>query len=470
MRGRLQRLARPEWLFVILSLAFGLPAVALNPPLRGPDEAAHFLRAYGLGGGELIAQADGQGRRGLFLPAGLHADYAIFADAQRRFGAGGFTYREVFAEFGERDRPGGRAPPVFVHYEGSEGYSPAAYLPHLAAASAARLLGLGFLPAFYAMRLAGLLVMTGVAAYAIARIERLKWALFLIGLLPAALYGRTVISADGGALAFAMAITAVTFNGVRGSVAGPGHRAGGGALERSLWMTLAILSKPPQIVFVALEPMTTRLRDLARNWRTVLLVVGPGLILLPLWLIAVSGDMAAWRMIEAMGMDPELFSPTRKALFLLENPLHFPRLMGATILESAGMHWRQLIGVLGWLDTPLPGPVYPLLTGLLAITCIDRLDVTGEARARVILYGLLVLVGYTACLYLIFYLTWTPLDAPLIWGPQGRYFLVILPVAALVLAAALDRRLPVRVTVAAALAGATLGGTAMLAALAGRNW
>src|SRR5262249_36300685 len=37
---------RPASIFVLLSLTFGSIIIFANPPLRGPDEIAHFLRIY----------------------------------------------------------------------------------------------------------------------------------------------------------------------------------------------------------------------------------------------------------------------------------------------------------------------------------------------------------------------------------------------------------------------------------------
>jgi len=53
-------LAHPATIFVVLSMLFGAAIIAITAPLRGPDEAAHFLRAYGIAQGDLVpSQADG---------------------------------------------------------------------------------------------------------------------------------------------------------------------------------------------------------------------------------------------------------------------------------------------------------------------------------------------------------------------------------------------------------------------------
>jgi hypothetical protein len=45
---------RPASIFMFLSLAFGSIFIFANPPLRGPDEIAHFLRIYSYARGELL--------------------------------------------------------------------------------------------------------------------------------------------------------------------------------------------------------------------------------------------------------------------------------------------------------------------------------------------------------------------------------------------------------------------------------
>jgi hypothetical protein len=92
--------------------------------LRGPAEAAHFLRAYGIACGELLpSTVDHRGRRGLLLPAHLHRDFAAFEKVRYHMNDAGFSYRTILAEHIERrterlnDIVG---PQIFVLCSGSE--------------------------------------------------------------------------------------------------------------------------------------------------------------------------------------------------------------------------------------------------------------------------------------------------------------------------------------------------------------
>jgi Predicted membrane protein (DUF2142) len=129
-------------------------------------------------------------------------------------------------------------------FAGTEGYSPAAYIPYIVGAILAEVSGLDFPATLLTMRILGVLAFTAAVGFAIRVTPALKWAFVLIAMLPVALYNRSVLSADGAALASALVVTALCFTGINR------FRP---AWERSLWMMLCSLAKQPQIVFLLLE-------------------------------------------------------------------------------------------------------------------------------------------------------------------------------------------------------------------------
>ncbi|MFL6803681.1 MAG: DUF2142 domain-containing protein [Xanthobacteraceae bacterium] len=446
-------------------MLFGAAIIAITAPLRGPDEAAHFLRAYGIAQGDLVpSQADGMKRKGVFLPARLHREFALFEAAhatERRM----HWSREAHAASAPQRIDSGvediEPAFLFVAYEGSEGYTPIVYLPHALAAFVAHRAGLGFVDTLFVMRLTGLAALTAVIAAAIAIVPYFRWAFLCIAMLPAALYGRAVISADGAALACAMMVTAATLQGaLRVGTRGWGQQA--------LWMTLAALSKPPVIVFALLAPMRWSLEDLSRRWRMIAGVIVPGLVAMAAWTALTSGDIAAWRMAELTGRDAEQFAPAWKLAFMLQQPLHFPTtLMGA--LQSTGELWLQLIGVLGLLDTVLQPWTYPAITALLAAACMTPMDIGSAQRRPIAALAGLTAAAYVLAVFLIFYLTSTPTDAEQVWGVQGRYFIPALPLLAIA-GCLMNRGLGEHARAVAATASAVLSGFAAAEAILRVDW
>jgi Predicted membrane protein (DUF2142) len=274
--------SRPAFVFVLLSFAFGSAISVVVPPLRGPDEIAHFLRIYSYTRGELLPTAEVDGRRGIFIERELYTQLSFFKNAGERFTRNreqGLRYGEIMKEY---PRPGGtlheeQQATKFMPFAGTEGYNPVAYAPYVLAAAIGNLLGLDFPNMLFLMRFLGLITFTTVAAYAIKLTPTLKWAFVLIAMLPVSLYNRSVLSADGAALTYTLVITALCFSAVQRY---------GRVWERSLWMTLCALSKQPQIVFVALELMVCRMTGLRRRWSSLALVVVPSFFLSPLWVIA----------------------------------------------------------------------------------------------------------------------------------------------------------------------------------------
>ena len=454
---------RPAAIFALLALVFGAATIAAAPPLRGPDESAHFVRAYGFAHGQFIPRlTDEAGRKGLMLPAPLAADVGFF-NAFRHGGAEYGGFRGVFAEHARRREQHAAAvgqPDVFWLYEGGEAYSPVSYLPAIAAIWVAQLAKLGFLATLYLMRAASLLAYTAVTAVAIARVPYLPWAFVAIAMLPSSIYGRSVVSADGAALATCLTVTALALRAAAGWA--------GGAWRRSLWMALCALAKPPQLAFVLLEAMARPWRD-RRHWRVAALAVVPALVLLPLWIALIGAEMGAWRLYGEGWGRPEEFNALWKLRYLLEHPLHFPSAVRVS-LDYAPELWRQGIGVLGWLDVRLRAWAYPAIAALLACALLQHLPLDRATRTRVGLVAAAVALGYVVAVFLIFYLTSTPVVSPRVEGVQGRYFTVALAPAAIALAAFLPRGLPVAVLAGSALALALLSGLATIEALLRADW
>jgi hypothetical protein len=77
--------SRPALVFVLLSLAFGSAISIVVPPLRGPDEIAHFRRIYSYTRGGLLPAAEVDGRKGIFIERELYTQLSFFKNAGERF-------------------------------------------------------------------------------------------------------------------------------------------------------------------------------------------------------------------------------------------------------------------------------------------------------------------------------------------------------------------------------------------------
>jgi hypothetical protein len=230
------------------------------------------------------------------------------------------------------------------------------------------------------------------------------------------------------------------------------------------------LSKQPQIVFLLLELMVSRLKKLPRRWRSALIVVLPCLILSPLWVVAVSAEVGAWRLQGDGPHQPEHFDPLWKLFYIWEHPSHFPLAVWTTLSVWGDRLWPELIGIVGWQDIWLPSSIYLVLTTLLVLVPIQRLQLDGATRARVMVITGLAVLAYVAVVYLIFFLTYTPLNVDHVRGVQGRYFVIALPAAAVFVAAVINRELPDGMPAMIAIVSSVIAGIATVEALRQAHW
>jgi uncharacterized membrane protein len=101
---------------------------------------------------------------------------------------------------------------------------------------------------------------------------------------------------------------------------------------------------------------------------------------------------------------------------------------------------------------------------------LQKLQLSNTDRVRVTLISGLVAVGYVTLVYLIFYLTYTPLNVDHVRGVQGRYFVIALPVAAIFIAGLINRELPRGMSAAFAIVGSLISGIATAGALFHAHW
>src|SRR5438309_8359361 len=141
--------SRPAFVFILLSFVFGSAISVVVPPLRGPDEIAHFLRIYSYTRGGLLPAAEVDGRKGIFVERELYTQLSFFKNAGERFARNkeeGLRYGQIMKEY---PRPGGTDPEEepatkFMPFAGTEGYNPVAYAPYVLAAAIGNLLGINF--------------------------------------------------------------------------------------------------------------------------------------------------------------------------------------------------------------------------------------------------------------------------------------------------------------------------------------
>jgi uncharacterized membrane protein len=399
-------LSAPAW-FVAFALLFGgIIALAL-PPGQAPDEYQHFGRAYALSEGVLFPTE-------AMLPKGVNRLFGFTSSLP--FNAGNkLKLKELLAFGGLPLDEQHRAP---KQLPASSVYSPLPYLFSAAGIALARAAGLSPLWIYYAGRLVNLLIWTILAALGLRRTPVFRWVFLLLLLAPMSLSQAASYSADSltNALSFLWICLAL-------------EMAFGGrpVALRQVIVLLAFavilpLTKPPYAALLLAAAVIPTACFGSRRRRVLTLLAMLALAVPLIYISAGINRDYYYSLIKFPGVDA-----AAQQAGLLTHPLTFLKATVQTLVEDGRFMLEAYTGILGWLDTRLPGFIYwsyPLIL-LLAALVDSRRDIRIEAWQKILLVlsGLLAFVLVAAGQWI----TWTALNARKVSDIQGRYLIPVVP-------------------------------------------
>lgn len=415
---RFFRSLRPELWFLVLGTLFGSAMAVVTPPFQAPDEANHFNRAYSISQGQIVL---GKDTGGAFMPKSLQT--LFFAVSE------GLQFHPERKQDPKRLVQAFRIPlrqneKIFILTGTVAAYSPVIYAPHVTAILLGRLLNLPLLAIFYLVRLFSLLAWLLLTAAAIRVAPYGKIFLLTASLMPMPLFLAASCSPDGTILGVSALFFAFLFRlALRPALPSRGEWlllalfCGVLALCKSLYILLAaslvvlLLPKPREGVK---EPRERGFS--AGTLRNILLCLGLALALFCLW---------AWmnRNIPLYRYVPQI-DPSLQLRRALADPSGTLRLLFLSLWEQGLGALRQMVGVLGWVDTVLPMTAYIAYSLLLLGSAILDGN-TFSLSVRLTLA--LLFAGTLLAVFFGLYLVWTPLGWGRVVGVQGRYFLPMLP-------------------------------------------
>jgi uncharacterized membrane protein len=418
---------RPARVVAAIGLVAGLAFMVLTPPLGGYDESVHFLRAYQVSQGGLIATHRGH-QLGGRVPEQLRADLSrIFTD--------GLFAPHDRTEFRHRlwDRPA-TGPKTFVDFASAAVYSPVVYAPAAAAIAIGRLFGVSTLMLVYLGRLADLLVTVGFLTLAVRLMPTRAWMLATVALLPVTVLQSAMLSADGVTIALALLVLALALD----TAATPRGEVRARRLVEIALATVALgFAKPPYILFALAFAIPWR-RHGGAVARALVASVGAGLV-----------ATAAWGAYASSVYQPPRHSPLyagrlgRFTVFTHVDPqrqerlvLHHPWRFVQTITHTLSTFWSDMLRETV-AQLPLWRVPVAIVVGGVAIVAVGAAapDVASEPllgwRSRVLLVAL---AGVTfVALMLLAYVGWNAVGSPRIEAFQGRYLLPLVPLLLLAL-------------------------------------
>jgi hypothetical protein len=425
-------------LFLLCALPAASVMAMLTPPGQVPDEPAHTARAAGLLHGAVVAVrktfTDPQtGQQ--FVESGVKTDAGLFAASFGKIETANGQHVVTEVDY---DAMRNQAPDhalVFASIPNTANYFPTAYILATLGMAVGLLFKASpfvcFMLARFAM-VAAFLLLGSFAIWVTAYGEALLLAVLL---MPMTLFLAGSLNEDGVLIGMAC-LSAAAFT--RDPARFPRLRVLGIFL-----LMLVLASKPPYLAMLALALIPLRAAGFWRRaWQMVAGAV-PALAWLAFVLkyVAVPFGQPAYHPGPLYAGDAHIWltatNPAANLHILLADPVRLLAMPWQMYVFWQVEMYRGMVGILGLLQVQFPGRYYmvwsyALAAALLGLVFGQRRGT--EARAAGLLDTVLVAaVGVFTCwcMAILLYTGWTTVGSATIQGIQGRYFLIMLPFAAL---------------------------------------
>jgi uncharacterized membrane protein len=397
-------------LFTALLAAAGLCVLILTPPFQVPDSGSHFFRAFELSRGQIISEKRGPVTGGV-LPRAVQEERGRYGDLPRhgetKLTVGDFRQRLTAspalteAELRRTE---------FVTHQYSL-FSPVVYLPQSLAIALSVRLHLRDIAAFYLASLFGLcfcLCCWWASLRALDFSPRYQGMVFAVASLPATLFLSASVSADGVTISLCILSVALALR-LRQSFSQRGFLA--------FLAVTALVSLCKTIYFtVPLAVLPLALGAPPRRRARAVQVLVAAVLPMLLWSALTRDTFSVWNV--SIHVDP-----AAQLRFVLAHPLLVSEKFAVTLFESRRFTSVSLVGLLGWLDAPLP-PGYVTLAYLLlfAASLLGSADDARHVGARAAAWMLALFLAFVLLLCLSQYLTWNAVGGDFT-VMQGRYLL-----------------------------------------------
>ena len=421
----------PGKLFLITVLSLGVLYTIVLPPLSAPDEVSHYITAYDLSSRMLGQKSEGE--NGKFQIRASEAWLEDVTDQRPDDGSDGGktavvlghtltedTYAKIWENMGNKNGIHDTA----YSYQADVRTTPVAYLPQAVGFAAARILGLGSLELLWCGRLMNLVFFALCGAWTIKHLPFGKEIFFGVSLLPMNLHLVSSLSYDVLLLGLGGCFTALCLELTY-------------VKERTEWKDIALLSLfmacmgPCKMVYGLMAGLCLLIpvRKFGGFRRWILSALSVAGAYCAAMLMVNRGTVASYTQAGESYID--WAGETGYTLAeLIHRPFYVIRLCYNTIAwQGEHLFTGMLGGNLGNLDPVLNTP-FVLLIAFAAILLLVSVREKGEkvymSLGHKVWIWVLSLVILGALMFSML-LAWTPRNAVMIQGVQGRYLLPLLP-------------------------------------------
>ena len=398
------KIKRVENIYFVIALVCGVLMVFVFRPFFGYDEADHLARIYDISNGNLFPTRDAHNWPVAYLPSG-------FMDVSLG------NYKQISDNLGN-ESTGANTYPNNMEYTGV--YSPLSYLYQIPVMWLARIITNRPVVWTYIMRIGQLLISVLLIREIIKRARVGQKIIFVTALLPAVMDAVSFVSADTIFTIACLAMIVKVLNMLHDR----------SKLNRrnililsicSLFVAIGKLMFFPLIFCLYLIPMSTQKK---KDYLKISLIIAPILVLVFAW-----SFLASSFMFGAQGANAG-----HQISHYLANPIELVQVMAYSLYHSSGNHLSDLFGGNNaWYGPSInDGSLLPITFAaifvLLALN--EKFELT--KRQRWLVFAIVAVE--ICCIAGSMLLVCMPPFHNEIVGIQGRYFTMLLPFAALLLA------------------------------------
>jgi uncharacterized membrane protein len=393
-----------HWIFLLTACPLVIFLAVWTPPFQSADETGHFYRAYQVARGEFLGGGGG------YADSAIEQLYACVAalpfNDKARFTAADRVKAEQVKWTGQL---------IYRQFPNTAVYAPTGYLPQALGVAFGKRTGMGVMRTLVLARLLNGTFAILVCSLALCWCRRGKVVMFAVLLMPMTLSLFAACNQDTTLIA----LTCLAFAIISRQIAAGVPLSLTQATVLALSLLIVCLGRPPYVALL----LVLFIPHLLPPWRSK-----------PSWLPgaflagSLVGATVVWWRIASASMRG-LVAPSSAygvvdAKLQLLNLFHRPgtvAVLAAYVFRHAAVYFAGMVGVLGWLDTPMP-PTYYLAMVLVLLTAgLAEFAHVGKVLRSATVLLLASPLAALAAVFLIEYLTWTSVGAPAIYGVQGRY-------------------------------------------------
>ncbi|MDD3486856.1 MAG: DUF2142 domain-containing protein [Candidatus Moranbacteria bacterium] len=402
--------SKPEYLFLTFALVWGFFQVVIMPPFRVPDEPNHFRRAWGLSEFQIVCNKDLE----VNIPQNASDLEKHFDPANLEIGNYSFgILKELSGEKISTSK--------INAYTQFCSYNPIGYIPQAIGIDLAKISNLSPIAAFFFARFFNLFVAIFIIFFAIRIAPFGKMIFVLSALLPMSMHQFGSVSMDALAISGLFFFTALIL-----------YYSQKETLENKDLLVIGSISllfiqvKPGYIFFLLLL-FVLRLSQF-RNWKRYF-----GFLLAVTFLNFVLFATLNGVSNHDKYLKPDFYpvNPNEQLNYVKNNPGTFGKILTSDISSKWWAYSKETMGRFSWGTLSLPDYFYIFIAlFFICIVLYGEKKVPISIHQRVLIFFVAVMT--IALVEFIEYVFWTEPENNILRGIQGRYFLPIVPLFALV--------------------------------------